>query len=93
MRSDEEIEQQQRAAQQQPSIEVQKLAVEQQKLALEQQQAEQSRELKMLELSLAHNQTMAQLQAKIQEIAMKEQSESERQDQETALKLVMGSGL
>jgi len=93
VRSDEEIEQQQRAAQQQPSIEVQKLAVEQQKLALEQQQAEQSRELKMLELSLAHNQTMAQLQAKIQEIAMKEQSESERQDQETALKLVMGSGL
>ncbi len=93
VRSDEEIEQQQRAAQQQPNVEAQKLATEQQKLSLEQQRDEQAYELKMLELSLTHNQTMAQLQAKIQEVEMREQGESERQDREVAIKLATGSGL
>jgi len=90
--SDEEIEQRQQAAQQ-PGIEEQKLALEQQKLQLEAQKAQQESQLKLLELSVNSELTIEQLQAKIQEVVLKEQSESERQDQEAAIKLVAGSGL
>ncbi|MEI2771091.1 MAG: hypothetical protein V9G98_10275 [Candidatus Competibacter sp.] len=67
--------------------------IEAQRLAFEQQNAQEQRDFKMLELSLKENLSARQLQAKLREIELKEQGESERQDREMALKLTVGSGI
>ena len=94
--TDEEIEQMQQESAQQPqspSIEEQQLLLDQQRLQFEAQKAQQEYEIKLAELALKENLTMQQLQAKLAEIEIKEEAANNRQDQETAIKIVAGSGL